>query len=433
LVSGSLENCTAHRVRRLPATLFLGPIAALNLIIRFAQLTFTLSTLGPGMATDALFAAMVLPQIALSVIVDSGVQVIIPLLSGEQDEVYRTDSWTFLWFTSGLVGLIALSLGVTSHWWIEGVVPGFTSEAKHLTSHLARIQLGAMVCTSAVSVLSSACYARRRFLAAELSPAVGNLAGIGFVVWGLSKYGVSIAAWSVLVSGLVQATILLPILGRPRRPDWNSAGFHEARRRVKPLLFGAIYYKSDVLLDRLLASLAPQGMISLLYTAQQICGATGQVLNRGLIAPIVPSIAVFSKTENWDEIKKIVKWKLKLVLCLTGLGVIIVGLFGKVLLRALIGHGGISNDNLQTLWLLLLSLSGLLVGGALGQVLSSTFYAIGDTRSPTRIGMLGFPIGLGLKVFGFLEYGIIGIAMGASAYSLMNVWLLSWKLSKTLK
>ena len=87
---------------------------------------------------------------------------------------------------------------------------------------------------------------------------------------------------------------------------------------------------------------------------------------------------------------------------------------------------------MQSLWVTLLCLGGLLVAGALGQVLSSTFYAIGDTRSPTRIGMIGFSVGIVLKISGFLFAGIQGIALGTSAYSILNVFLLRRKLARVL-
>jgi peptidoglycan biosynthesis protein MviN/MurJ (putative lipid II flippase) len=60
---------------------------------------------------------------------------------------------------------------------------------------------------------------------------------------------------------------------------------------------------------------------------------------------------------------------------------------GRPFIGLLVGHGGVAPDNLDLLYLLLLGLGGVLIG-AVGQLLASTFYSFGDTKTPTRARLL---------------------------------------------
>ena len=56
--------------------------------------------------------------------------------------------------------------------------------------------------------------------------------------------------------------VLMPALGRWKRPQWNSYAMKEAWRRIKPFLLGQTYAKSDPLIDRFLTSLTTAGWLN---------------------------------------------------------------------------------------------------------------------------------------------------------------------------
>jgi peptidoglycan biosynthesis protein MviN/MurJ (putative lipid II flippase) len=99
-------------------------------------------------------------------------------------------------------------------------------------------------------------------------------------------------------------------------------------------------------------------------------------------------------------------------------------LAGRPILGLLIGRGGVTEQNVATLWSVMLCLFGVFVGGAMGQILSTAFYAKGTTGTPTKIGAVGFTLGVGLKTAGFFTLGLPGIALGATVYYLFNVFAL---------
>jgi 2-polyprenyl-3-methyl-5-hydroxy-6-metoxy-1,4-benzoquinol methylase len=186
---------------------------------------------------------------------------------------------------------------------------------------------------------------------------------------------------------LLQLLLLLPILGAYEWPDFRGDAAREAWRRLRPLLLGTSYYKTDQLVDRFLASMAAAGGLSILHLAQQMYGAGHQVLNASIAAPLVPRLAGAAKARDrgaFGALWRSGERKLGLFTLAVVIGLVLVGVPA---LEVLLGHGEFRPEQVRQLWWLLLALAGTWVGGALGQVFSAAFYATGDTHTPTRIGV----------------------------------------------
>ncbi len=358
--------------------------------------------------------------------------VLVPILAAENKGNFEQDAWGFFILVTSLFGLAAIFLALTSNYWVSLIVPGFSDYAKSLTSQLTRIQLIGMVCTAGVSVLWSAFHARKRFIWVEVSPVFANLVALVVLIWALPKFGVSAAAWCTVLSAALQIVLLLSGLGPVRKPNWKSLALLEARNRIKPLILGTVYYKTDPLIDRFLASMAPAGGLSLLYIAQQVFAAANQVINKAIAAPMVPVLANHAVEGNWNVFQRLYRRRLGWAVLVTGTGYLMVLFAGEPALHLLIGYGGVTEQNVQMLWWILVMLIGVLIGGAVGQVLSTAFYAKGDTKTPTRIGIAGFTIGIVLKIFGYLHSGILGIAVGTTLYYLLNAYLLHRSIERDL-
>jgi peptidoglycan biosynthesis protein MviN/MurJ (putative lipid II flippase) len=106
-------------------------------------------------------------------------------------------------------------------------------------------------------------------------------------------------------------------------------------------------------------------------------------------------------------------------------GAICLGLvsFGDSALHAMIGRGGITAENVQTLWWTMVALAGVLVGGAVGQVTAGAFYAAGDTKTPTKFFVLTYTVYVPIKIFVFRRYGLTGLAVASSVYFMLNLVL----------
>lgn len=411
----------------------LAVLAGSNIIVAFLIQWYVLVTIGPGVETDALFAGMAVPQLVLAIISGSLMYILVPLLAVQEEERFRQEAWGFFIIVGGVFSAIACLLFFFAYIWVPVLIPGFSDSGKTLTVILTRIQLIGMVFTGLSGVLWAVYHARQRFIWAELTPVLGGLVSFGLLIWALPRYGIVAAAWVAVARLFLQTLLLLPGLGVYRKPDWSSATLREAWLRIRPLLFGTSYYKTDPLLDRFLSSMVPAGGLSLLYFGQQIYSAASQIINKAIAAPMVPLLAGYAEIDNWSDFRRAYRRRLLWISFLTGGGYLLFLLAGHSLLETLVGYGNITGDNVLLLWWIMVALVGNFIGGAMGQILSTAFYAKGNTLTPTKVGIIGFTLGIVFKIIGFFSFGLLGIAAGTTLYYFLNMFALYILLERELR
>jgi peptidoglycan biosynthesis protein MviN/MurJ (putative lipid II flippase) len=281
-------------------------------------------------------------------------------------------------------------------------------------------------------VLWSVYYARHKFLWTELSSMIANAVGLVFLFWTLPRYGIVSAAWATVLTLVLKVIMLMPGLGQWESPRWDSLLIREAWDRIKPFLLGQTYAKSDPLIDRFLTSLTGAGTLSLLYIGQQICSAINLITTKAISSPAVPQLAIAAKQQDWVDFRRIYRHRLAWMLVITTAGSVGLFVVGEPLLRLMIGHGGITAQNVHQLWWIMVALAGLLIGGASGQVISGAFYAIGDTRTPTMLFIITYTVYIPIKIVVFLKYGVVGLAVVASIHLLVNFLLQLVVLERTV-
>jgi peptidoglycan biosynthesis protein MviN/MurJ (putative lipid II flippase) len=363
---------------------------------------------------------MVLPQLILAIFSSSLTYVLVPILATADEKSFGRDAWAFFLIVMGVSTALSFFLYLTAQWWVALLVPGFSAEGRALTIQLTRIQMASLVFTAATAVLWSVYGARQKFIWAETSALLANLSALLLLVWTLPLYGIIAAAWALVLRAGLQLVFLMPGLGRWQALRWRSEAQSEAWRRARPILLGTIYFKTDPLFDRFLASMAPPGGLSLLYIGQQMYGAANQIINKAVVAPMVPKLAIQAKAGDWQTFRRIYRKRLAAISALTLLAYLALLVVGRPSLRLLIGHGGITPDNVNLLWWIMVALWGVLIGGALGQVTSLAFYAQGDTRTPTRLGIWTYTIYIPAKILIFIYYGLTGLALSISIYVALN-------------
>ena len=405
-------------------------LSAANIGITFLFQWYVLIQLGPGVETDALFAGMTIPQLVLAVISGSLMHVLVPLLAGESEDRLRHDAWGFFTLIGGLFGVLAALLYAAAPWWVPLTVPGFDEVGQMLTIELTRIQLIGMVFTAVNGVQWAAYHARQRFLWAEFTPILASVFALLLLVWALPRFGVIAAAWIGVLRMSVQTLLLAPGMGIPVRPDLRSAAIQPAWQRIKPLLIGTAYYKTDPLVDRFLLSTASSGSLSLYYLAQQIYSAVGQVLNKAIAVPLVPVLSMLHKAGDKARFQRAYRRKLMQAAVISLAGLLIIGFFGQAMLGLLVGHGNVSASNMTKLWWIMIWLGGMFVGGVMGQISSSSFYALGDTATPTRLGIYSYTFYIPAKLVLFYCFGVFGLALATSMFFVVNLFLQNRQLKK---
>ena len=398
----------------------LGAISAAAIILAFLQQWLLLVMLGPGRETDSFFAALAVPQLILAVLTGSLAHVLVPLLSGGEPNKARADAKTLVLTVAAVFLVVTTVLWLSASWWAPALFPGFTDAQSETLVALTRIQLIGMALSALGTVFWAYSYSRHRFVRAELSQVLATLLSLCLLLWVLPRFGILAAAWVWVLRSFIQLLILTPEPAFWRQPAGDRSSLREAWRRLRPLLVGTAYYKTDPLLDRVLSSLAPGGILTLVYFGQQLWGATNQVIATALGSPVIPMLSTLAKERNWEEFRRHYNRRLRLISVIAASIFLVFLVAGGPALHLLIGHGGLTGESVSRLWLLMVASGGAFIFGVAGQITSVAFYARGDTSTPTRLGIVTFTLYVPLKVLAFHSIGVLGLQISTSIFFLVN-------------
>jgi putative peptidoglycan lipid II flippase len=391
---------------------------------------YVITHLGVGIETDALFAGMAVPQFIVLVMSSTLPPVLVPILATDDEGTFRQNAWGFFIGVTGIFTLLAVAMFATAVYWVPLLVPGFSDPARTLAISLTRIQLVNMVFTASLSILWGVHRARHKFIWVELSALLSGALALALLVPVLRVYGIAGATLLLVVETGLQMICLLPGLGRWQRPDWGSAAMREAWRRIRPLLLGMTYLRTDLLTDRLLASMAPAGGLSLLNLGQQIYGVANVIAEKAISIPMAPKLATEASSQKWSEFKHSYHRRLLVMggMALSGYAVLMIA--GERILNLVIGHGGVTRANVHLLWQIMAALGGFFIAGSMGLITWAGFYAMGDTRTPTWVWTITYTLYIPAKVVAFLRFGLIGLGAMTSAYLFLNLGIQIFLLEK---
>jgi peptidoglycan biosynthesis protein MviN/MurJ (putative lipid II flippase) len=172
-------------------------------------------------------------------------------------------------------------------------------------------------------------------------------------------------------------------------------------------------------LDRWLASFGAPGDISLLHLLQQVFAGAAALFGKAVTEPLIGSLAtnrkggasVVKRLGAYRKIACTIAW-LAIAGYAAGLGAAV--LFGKSLVGMEAAH---------RLMPFVVAFGGLYTAGFLGQLAAAWFYANGDTRTPARVGAIGFSLGIAVRLALFPFTGALAIAVAISANQVVN-WLM---------
>ena len=396
----------------------LAALAFCNASLAVLSAWYIVTRTGINFRSDAFFASSALPQLAFGLLSATLVPVLVPLLATKDPQQLREDAWSLFQLITGISLIVAVPLFALSHLWVPLLVPGFSDQGKSLTIFLTRIQIVSMVLNAAIVTLAAVHHALRRFVWVELSALIANLAGLLFLVFALPRFGIVIAALSIVFHNSLKLIFLLPTLGRWRPPVFHSPTVTDARRLLKPLLPGQAYQRTEPLLDRFLSSMNGAGSLSLFSVAQQIYANVSLVTMKTLVTPLIPKLAV-EAGGDWRAYRRTYRKRLLLIACVACAGVVAL-ISGEHILSLAIGHAGVTRENVYSLWLIMIALGGVFGGVVSGQIVSAAFYAAGNTKTPTKVSAIVYTIYLPFKIIMFLRYGVVGLGITVSAYCLTN-------------
>jgi putative peptidoglycan lipid II flippase len=401
----------------------LGFIVTVNLVIQFLFQWYIITSLGAGVDTDALFGAMALPQFILVVLSGSLTMVLIPMIAKYKGQEFLEESWNYFQAVGLFFIGIALFLLVTTQWWVGWILPGFKESNFQLIINLARIQLIAMVFSALLSVAWAIHSAKGNFFTIEYTSIAANIIALILLIIFIKPMGVYAVAWISVFRIILQVSFLMRIMGPYRRPNFGSSSYKESWKKVKPLMAGNAYYKTDTLVDRYLTSTGFSGELTILNLAQQLYTIANSVVTKIFANTMVPDLARLHNARQETEFYRFFNKRIVITAIIVIIFFILIVVAGYPILLFVFKYKKISEADISQLWYLMIYLGGYWIAGTLGAVTSNYFYSRGNTKTPTIIGVIVFTLYLPLKILVYKKFKLSGLAIIISIYMLLILFI----------
>lgn len=416
------------KIKKSKQSIFLASISVFNIAVVFVLQMITFNVVGAGDETDALFLGLAIPTLILSITVTALNNVLVPLFSGRNILEVKLISKNVFLVLCGLGCVLTIILQMTLDIWLPLIANGFSYEKLELAKLLTRIQLMVVPLSILYSIQWSVLNGQKRHLESEMSPALINVFLLPIIYFLLKKYGVVAIAIAYPIRVFLQNIVLYILLGK------GYIGFvriskHELYliwNKLKPMMLGSIYYKSEPVIDRSLLSNTASGTLSVFFMAQQVYSAMSQIIVKSIVTPSIARLSESYNNKNEKEFNLLYKEtfvRLFYVLVFIFICFLIFGRYASNLILSIKVH---TNSSGEDLYNILFLLYGSFVGNVLGTISSSTFYARGNTKTPSYISMFTYTAYLPIKVFLFIWFGVKGLALTISIYSLVNVILMTY-------
>jgi peptidoglycan biosynthesis protein MviN/MurJ (putative lipid II flippase) len=323
-------------------------------------------------------------------------------------------------------------LAVSAPVWVRWLTPGFQPDQQQLVVSLIHWLVLGMVLQGVSGAVRASWNAKHRFVYPAIVSMVAALASLVFLIVTIRRLGVMAAAYAFDVRFFVECVMLLPRLGAMRRFGLAREALPRLLRDGRPLMLGALYARTDVLVDRVLASMAPVGSLALLYLAQQILSAAGQVLNQTFVAPASPVLAQLAHVSDWEGFRRALRSRAGHIALIVGCMAIAIPFSGPVL-RLIFAHKNMNPGDIHQLTMIMIALSGLLVGDSLAYLANTGYYALRDTRTPALATGIVYSIAVPVKIGVFALTGIVGLAACTSGYYVVNLFVLAYLLTRRVR
>lgn len=311
--------------------------------------------------------------------------------------------------------------------------PGLDSENLLYAANYARLLLPTLVITGISIAIRSILQANSSFIGPAVMGIPNHIVVISYLLFG-SMYGVDGLIYATALGTSVQFLVQLPFI-KGIRFKYIGLGYHEHKDVLKFIhsigfiLVGSSVNQVNTLIDKALASFTGQGNISILNYANK--------LNLFVIAVFITSITtvIFPKlagSKDRDQMNSSVKDYLRIIIIILAPVSLLLIYYSFETVNVLFGRGSFTLQNVIDTARVLGAYSLGIIPFGISEILNRTFYSIGDTRTPMRIGLVSVLVNIVLNIILVKYIGIIGLALATSVattiYMALSIIIINKKL-----
>lgn len=324
--------------------------------------------------------------------------------------------------------------------------PGFHNDpAKFdLAVDMFRLTIPYLMFMSLTAFASSILNSYGSFASPAFSPVLLNIAMIAGAWWLSPHLAQPIMAlgWAVVAAGILQLAIQIPELWKrklliPPKVDFKHEGVERILKLMLPALFGVSVTQINLLLNTIWASFMQDGSVSWLYSAERMTELPLGLIGVAIGTVILPSLSMSKAEQDQAKFRKMLDWAARVIVLVGVPASIALFMLSTPIIEALFQHGAFDARDTEMTALALQCMSGGVLAFMLIKVFAPGFYAIQDTKTPVRVGLMAVAANAILNVvflglFKLIDWQAqhMALAIASSGSALVNAGMLYFYLHK---
>jgi putative peptidoglycan lipid II flippase len=466
------DTGSIQKVRMARATMILTGSFIVGRVLGLVRTSLFAFIFGTTTTSDAYLQAFLVPDLIFNVVAGGALSsAFIPVFThymlGEKDEktAWRIAS-SALNLTLAVMCLLALCAIILAPQLVPIYNPGVPPSELNLIISLTRIMLLQAIIMGGGVIVNSVLYARQNFLL----PAIGTvLYNVGLIIGllpgfflalfihsnGLTDAQLSFAVYAattgVILGAALQVGVQIPGVIKERMHytfafDWNHPGVRQVGHQMLPRVLNAAMLYFSTFVDRgliLVLAAGPllvnqQGLITQYYQALQLVLLPLGIFGMAVSTAAFPTMAENVTLGRLDRVRAIIEETLRSILFLSIPSSVALIVLGLPIIQVLLQHGAFdlnaANATSVPLAFFALGLAGL----AAVEILTRSFYAFRDSKTPVIISIAQFvlKILLSLLLLHIITWGstwgLGSLAFSTSVAGLLEAAVLLWLLQKKI-
>ena len=440
---------------------------------------------GTSITSDAFLQAFLVPDLIFNIVAGGALSsAFIPVFThymiGERDE--RT-AWhvasAALNLAIAIMLVLALLAIIFAPWLVPLYNPGVPQVELNLIISLSRIMFLQSIVLGGGVIITSILNSKQNFLQPAIGTVVYNVGLILGLIPGIfitaristahltsaqasatflahQTTAVYFATWGVVLGALLQVGVQIPGIikvGMRYKPtlDYHHPGVIQIGRQMVPRIVNAAMLYVSIFVDRGLILIMVAGLplieqnghITQYYQALQLVLLPLGIFGMAISTAAFPTMAENVTRGRFDRVRTIIQDTLRSILFMSipsSVGLIVLGL---PIIQVLLQHGAYSLDSAESTSVPLAFFALGLAGLASVEILTRSFYAMRDSKTPVIISIAQFGLKIALSLiflsiifsqptFLGISWGLGALALSTSLAGLLEAGVLLWLLQQRI-
>jgi putative peptidoglycan lipid II flippase len=399
-------------------------------------------TYGAGSELDAYNAAFVLPELALDVLVASGLTApFVPVFSSLRREDAAAAirfAQTVLTLAVMVMGAACLVLLLLAPITVDLVAPGFDPANRELYLELYRLMLLTPIVFAASITLGEILIAERRFLPYALAPILYNVGIAGGTLLLHDSLGIKAAAVGAVAGALLHLAIRVVGILRssvPLRPrlDLRLPALREFLRLMVPKMLSHPVEPLTFLFFTSVATTLAAGSVTSVSFARNFQSVPVAFFGVSISLAAFPALSAAWAAGDRSGFRRQVRTSATTITLFTVASAVGLAVVGPLAIEVLLGGGAFDAEDVRVTATVLAAFSLAVPFDALGHLTARGLYATHNTVLPVLASLTGFGVTIAVTLALVEPVGILSIPLGFAAGAAVRTGLQGLLLARRMR